>query len=161
MSKIELALLVGAESKQWLSDLQATVAKLEKLQGKKPKEEPEADEPEEDDDEELAPKKKKKAKSVDLDDDADEEEETESDDEDDADEEEETPKKSTKKKKLTDDDVNTACKERVARLMESDGMDQKEARAEVVGILKKKFKVKNVAELEPEQYEAVIKVMSK
>jgi hypothetical protein len=163
MAKLELAILVGQESKEWLQKLETLVARLESAGGGGKVKDSDAEE----DDEDLTPKKKA-AKKVDFDDDEDSDD-ADSDDNDDSededsedDDEEEKPKRGrpAKKKALTDDDVNQACKERVARLVE-DGTDQKEARAEVVGILKKKFKVKSVAELDPDQYEAVIKVMAK
>lgn len=115
------------------------------------------DDAEDTDDEELAPTKKsggKKAKSFDDDEEeTDDTESEESDDEDDTEDEEPAPKKKAKKK-LTVDDVNEACK---ARAADTGG---KEGRAEVLGILKKKFKTQSVSDLKPEQYADVIKAMA-
>ena len=107
-------------------------------------------------DEDFAPKKAKaKAKTFldeDDEDSASDEMEASSDDEEDK-EEEPAPKKEKKKKKLTVDSINDACKERAQRL------GGKEGRAEVLGILKKKFKVSSVTELKPDSYAAVISAM--
>lgn len=148
MAQLELSLLVGKESKQWLADVTALVDRLEKLTGKVAKSiDDDADEEttatdDTDDDEDFAPKKKAGVKTKGFDD----EDETE-----DADEEEPVAKK--KAKKISLDDVNDACK---ARALETGG---KEGRQEVLNILKKKFKVKSVTELEPEQYASVIAAM--
>lgn len=176
MARLELVLMAGAQSKEFLDDLTKLVTRLEKAAGKKVSKATEADEDEEtdeeEDDEALATKKKKKskktAKTSDDDEDEegeeedDEEEETEEEEEDesdeekeDADEEEEddeeesSTKKKKKSKKLTVDDVNDAC---MAKAKEED-------RKVVLGILKKKFKVTSVTELKPDQYAAVIKAM--
>lgn len=102
-------------------------------------EEEEAEEVEVDEDEDFAPKKSKKKAAAKV---------FEEDDEEEV-EEEAPPKKKAKAKKVTVDDVNDACKARAAS----------GSRAEVLGILKKKFKVASVSELEPEQYAAVIAAM--
>ena len=161
MSKLEVALLVGAESKAFLASLTQQLDRMEKLTtGKKAAAsiDDEDDAPTEtvDDDEDFAPPKKaakgKKAAPA-----FDDDEETtaaaveaaEDDDEDFT----APPKKAAKPKKITIDQVNDACK---ARAMETGG---KEGRAEVLAILKKKFKTTSVAELKPEQYPAVIAAM--
>jgi hypothetical protein len=166
---MELQILVGAESKEWLKDAEALVNRLEKvlkaistnssLKGKDIEEEDEeadtARADNEDDEDFAAPSKKKagkKAKSFDDDEDDTAELKAAATD-DDEDEEFEKPTKK-KAKKLTVDDVNDACKERAA-----DEGGGKEGRKVVLGILKKKFKVESVSELEETQYAAVISAM--
>lgn len=161
MGKLELALLVGAESKEWLSNLSSELDRAEKILGKGAKakasreavEEEENEEEEEQDD--FASKSKrgkaKKAASFDDDDSAEEENEDESDDasEEESDDIDVGSLKKGKAKKLTGDDVNDACKAKAAE----------SSRSEVLAILKKKFKVKSISDLEPSQYAAVIKAM--
>jgi hypothetical protein len=167
---MELQILVGAESKEWLKDAEALVNRLEKvlkaistnssLKGKdivegEEDEEVTARADNEDDEDFAAPSKKKagkKAKSFDDDEDETAELKAAATD-DDEDEEFEKPTKK-KAKKLTVDDVNDACKERAA-----DEGGGKEGRKVVLGILKKKFKVESVSELEETQYAAVISAM--
>jgi hypothetical protein len=96
MAKLEIALLVGHESKEFLSKLTTQLDRLEALSEKLPAGEVEdedvedADE-EEEDDEDFAPKKatasKKSAKSFDDDDDAEEEDDVDEDDGEDEDDE--------------------------------------------------------------------------
>lgn len=126
-------------------------------------EETEAEETEEEDDFGAGKKAakgeggKKAAKGFDDDAAAEEEEAEESEEEEEAEEskeeeeEEEKPAKNAKAKKLTADDVNDACKARARAL--------RGTRAEVLSILKKKFKVKSVSDLEPSQYADAIKAM--
>lgn len=151
--RLEIAVLAGAESKAWLAQFAELVGRLEKVSGKL------TTAPAADDDADDA--------SDDVDTDA-EGEETETTDDDDGDFgaeageddtaeddfDEPAPKKKaaakeTKAAKLTAKDVNAACKERAGRTN----------RADVLGILKKKFKVTSVTELKPEQYADVIKTM--
>jgi hypothetical protein len=159
MANLELSLLVGAESKAWLRDVTGLVERLEKvaakLGSKKIADDEDTDVADEDEDDDFAdappPRKAKglKAKSDSFDD----EEagvEAASDDEDE-DFTEPSPKKA---KKLTSDDVNDACKKRAART------GGKEGRAEVLTILKKKFKTQSVTELKPDTYAAVIAAMN-
>lgn len=61
-----------------------------------------------------------------------------------------SPAKAKKEKKITIDQVNDACKTRAGR----------SNRAEVLGILKKKFKTQSVSELKETQYADVIKAMA-
>lgn len=136
--RLELGIMAGKESKEFLSELSTLLDRMEKvaakLSGKKQtasSEELNAEESEEDED--FAPKKASKKAKPSFEED----------------EEEEAPK-SSKQKKLTIDDVNDACMKRSGRTN----------RAEVLGILKTKFKVKSVTDLEPEQYAAVVKAMS-
>ena len=154
--KLEVAMLVGSESKQFLVDLTKLIERMEAAAGGKKKKVEATDDDDEpvddsgDDDEEKAPKKKagKKAAAADEDDDSDTDEETESAT-DDADDEEEKPAKK-KAKKVTLDDVNDACKARAAG----------GKRKEVLKILKKNFGVETVSDLESDQYGAVIKAMA-
>lgn len=103
-----------------------------------------------DDDEDFAPKKStKKAAAASFDDDDAEETEAVTEDEE---EDFTTPPKKTaeaKKPKLTVDMVNDACKTKA-----------KETDRETVLKILKKFKVKSVSELKPEQYGAVIEAMT-
>lgn len=195
MSRLELVIMAGAESKKFLADITSQFDRIEKLcskhlnskggkaaladdadeeesedeeidppakKGKKAAKFEDADEESDDeeesdeseDEEEEAPAKKTKGKKAAKfeDDDADEEESEEADDAED--EEEEALAKKTKggKKapKLTIDDVNDACMDRAGR----------SNRSEVLGLLKKHFKIKSVTELEPGDYEACIKLMN-
>ncbi len=84
-------------------------------------------------------------------DDAEEETEVEEEEleEEELEEEEEAPKKSAKGKKLTEKDVNAACM----------AYAKKHDRKAALEILKKKFKVKSILELKPEQYADVMKAL--
>lgn len=148
--QLELKILAGAESKAFLADFAKQVDRLEKLTGGKglkptdkneisDEDEDDAKDEETDEDDDFAPKKASKKGS--------------SFDEDDADAEEAPPAK-TKKKKLTVNDVNDACKKRAASVGGKAGRD------EVLKILKKKFKVESVADLEPEQYADAIEAVA-
>jgi hypothetical protein len=185
MAKLELAILVGAESKAWLEKAEQLVTRLEELtKGKKNGKrnensdaEEESTESEDDFEEETASKKsskgkKKVQKAEDFDDedgddndsDSSDDEEGSDDDDSDASEEDsdsEPVKKKGKGKKVTHEDAQTACKERVKREIEDNGLDAKSARAVVSGILKKKFKVSSVSDLDEDQYAEVVKVMKK
>lgn len=162
---------MGAESKQWLADFTSLVERAEKVMGKgkgtkaarditedvEDEEETTAlaAEAEDDEDEDFAPKKSAKKAASSFDDEDEEEETTAASDDDetettDEDEEEEKPKKAAKPKKTTLTEVNDACKARAART----------TRAEVLGILKKQFKVKSVTDLDAKQYADVVKAMS-
>jgi Tfp pilus assembly protein PilE len=134
MAKLEIAVLVGAESKQFLAALTAQIDRLEKFGLPK-----ETDHTSKEDLKSL-----KEAAEAEFD------SEVEEDDE--ADDFMET-KVQTKAKKLTINDVNDACK---SRAMQTGG---KEGRNEVLSILKKKFKATSVSELKPEQYAAAISAM--
>lgn len=152
---MELQILVGKESKEWLRDAEALVTRLENVakkikvkvsgdDGIDESTDEATDDATDDDDDFNENKKEKKAKS-DFEDEEDAGDFT-SDDE----EETEKPKKA---KKLTVDDVNEACKKRAART------GGKEGRSEVLTILKKKFKTQSVSELKPEAYAACIAAM--
>lgn len=171
MAKLELALLVGQESKEWLETLERVVNNLEtvaktlsaqgntKLNGKAKSIDEDETEGEDDDGEvdDFAPNKKAVAKAVKaFDEDEDDDSEASSavtleDDEDDNFTDKPVSKKA---KKLTVEDVNTACKKKASDI------GGKEGRAQVLTILKKKFKTQSVSELKPEQYAAVISAMS-
>lgn len=179
--KLELAMLVGPESKQFLASLTKQIDRLEALAAKLPN--GETDEIEEgvnddEDDEEVAPKKaaKKKASAPD-DDDGDEEdngdvgpdedddsddsevdEDSAEDDDEDSDEDEEPVKAAkgkAKAKKFTNDDCNDAAKELCKAL------GGKAGRAKVLALMKKHFDTESVSELKPEQYEKFVDVMGK
>lgn len=162
--KLEVAMLVGAESKQFLVDLTKLVDRMEALtkgapaKAAKPaaavEDEDDAAAVEADEDEDFAPKKSKgkKAAAAAFDDEEEEAGEAE------AEEEEEdfttpAPKAKAKAKKLTVDDVNDACKARAART------GGKEGRAEVLALLKKHFKTSSVSDVKAEDYEKLIKIM--
>lgn len=153
MAKLELALLVGEESKTFLANLTEVVERLEAVSSQKLAKTVDKEKDDEDDD--FAPPAKKAAmvKAVkqfdDEDDDGEAGDGDTSDDEDDF-----TGKSSKKAKKLTLEDVNDACKKRAAEI------GGKEGRTQVLTILKKKFKTQSVSELKPDQYAAVIASMS-
>lgn len=160
MPKLELLLLAGAETKEFLADLTAQVDRLEELVkgGALDKKNTATVAPEEDDEEEATPVKKsaKKSKVVEKEEEDEEEDEEAEEEEDeesgDEEEEDEAPKKG-KTKKVTVDDVNDACKARAA------ATGGKEGRKEVLAILKKKFKTETVSDLDPAQYAACIAAM--
>lgn len=172
MAKIELALLVGAESKQWLADLTEQLDRMEALQSKGTKAPMKSKTPAADDEEEVEVRRPKKAAPVEVDEDEDDElpvkksapakgkkkvdpedeEMGEAPDEDD----EDFPapkKKPAKKKAVSVDDVHDACKAKAASL-------GKAGRDAVLAILKKQFRVKSVSELEEDDYAAVIEAMA-
>lgn len=181
MAQLELKIMAGAESKAWLADLTKIVERMEKAMNGKVVTLP-TPPVSDDEDEDFEPKPaaratKLKTHAFDEDEDTGTTEEDEDDDvsfgtikepakktskkvtasfdDEDEGEEDEMPapkaakSKTTKPKKTTLDDVNDAC---IARATRGN-------RAEVLGILKKKFKVKSVTDLEPEHYEAVVKAM--
>lgn len=183
--KLEFDLMAGAETKAFLVDFTKQIDRLEKLHGldknapKKSAKAEESEEEEESEDEDFGPKKTKKAASSSFDDEEEDEKEkekSESEEEEDEDEKEEKePKKQakatakTKAKKYTLDDVNDACKAKVAELIDS-GRNRKvkgkltpvtgkEARSFVLGILEENFETTSVTELEPEQYAEAIKAL--
>lgn len=149
--KLEIGVIAGAESKQFLVDLTKQIDRLEKLSGGKSlnekalasaqaDDEDEADAPEaadaedEDDGFQAKPAKKKTA--------LDEEEEDEAP----------APAPKKKAKKITLDDVNDACKARAKA-------GGKKGRAEVLAILKKKFKTETISDISDDKYQAVIDAM--
>ncbi len=163
--EIESKILVGAESKAWLADVQGVLERMEKVARilRSPEENdaasddaPEADEDgvENDAGFEEAPKAakgkgaaKKQAASFD---DADEEEQEEEAEEE-AEEQEDEPKAAKGKAatKLTVDDLNDAAMQ----------CAQRTNRANVLALMKKNFKVKSVTEIEPKDFARFIKVM--
>lgn len=156
--KLEVSMLVGPESKQWLVSMEGLLARMEKLAGvagsKAAKtvdaEETESEEAEEEEEDFGAKKSKAKKKAKGFDEEEEESEESEEEEE----EEEEAPKKKTKSKKIELDDVNDACKKKC--IEEGGG---KEGRAVVLKILKKHFKTESVTDLKPEQYAKAIELM--
>lgn len=174
-----MVVMAGPESKSFLVDLTKQLDRFEKLTAGKGIKAliPDADDEEtidasgEDEEEDFAPKKgKAKKAAAAFDDDEEAEISTEAEDEadleqpqameDDEDEDftaapgKKAAKGKVKVKTLTVDDVNDACKARCAAMGGSKG------RAEVLAILKKKFKTESVSELNPEQYAACIAAMA-
>lgn len=160
MSVLELKIMAGAESKQFLVDLNAALSRLESLTDKVEN----LDKP--------SVTKKATKKAAPVEDDVDDEE-TESDDVEDTDEEtaeetddeDEKPAKKekakpAKAKKLSADDVNDACKAFATHQIKSKGIPGPEARKMVLKILKKKFDVESVSELEPEQFADALKALA-
>lgn len=166
--KLEIAVLAGAESKQFLVDLTKQIDRLEAALKGAPaaKSAPakntapvDADEEVEtsEDDEDFAPKKAakgKKAAAAFDDEEETEAEEAASDDDEGFMEAAPAKKAAPKAKKLTVDDINDACKARAA------ATGGKEGRAEVLALLKKHFKTTSVSEVKPEDYAKLIKVMA-
>lgn len=165
--KLELSVMAGPESKAFLVDFSKLLDRAEKLLNKtagaatddeEETDASEADAADEDEDFGKKPAPKKKAAAFD---------EEEEDDVTpaakkaakkaaasfDEEEEEDAPAPAKKAKKITLDDVNDACK---ARARSTGG---KEGRAEVLALLKKKFKTESVSELKPEQYAACVALM--
>lgn len=148
--KLELSMLAGAESKQFLVDLTKQIDRLEKLANEYgvPTAATKPDETEERDADEDFEPKKSKVKTMpepDLPGDGD-------DDDGEPDFKAPTVKKE-KVKKVTVDDCNDAAK---TRAMIKGG---KLGRTEVLSLMKKHFKTESVSELKPEQYEKFIQVM--
>lgn len=180
MSRLELAILAGADSKAFLAGFTAQVDRLEKItkklnvvKAKADDDEEEQDDADEETEETETPKKKgkgKKAKDQDEEDDdtddeaeesdsdeesGDEESDSDSDSNDEADEEteddEEPPKKSAKGKGA-----------KITKEMIKDACRAymaETSRAEVERILQKKFGTKKVGELDPDDYPKVMKVL--
>ena len=169
--KLELCILAGAQTKEFLSELAGLVERLEKAVRPETEPAPSIKVLGADEDDDFAPAPAKKAKaakakpaeSFDDEEDAPAEMTEEASDvpptkkaasfDDFEDETEEAPApakktKAPKEKAFTMDDVNDACMERAGRTN----------RSEVLGILKK-FKVKSVTELQPAQYADVIKAL--
>lgn len=160
MSRLELVLMAGDQSKTFLGDLEALVERMEAAVGasgvkkSSSKAEAAAEPEEEEDDFAKKPGGKKGAKGFDEDEDdapAKKSASKKAADFGSEEEAEEPAPKKGKAKKLTVDDVNDACKAHAGR----------HNRAETLALLKKKFKVSSVTELEPEDYEACIEAMSK
>lgn len=149
--KLELSMLAGAETKQFLVDLTKQIDRLEALANAALSSERESGstEPEERDTNEDFEPKKSKAKPVPAPDLS-----SDGDDDDGEPDFKAPPAKKEKVKKVTVDDVNDACK---ARAMVKGG---KLGRSEVLTILKKKFKTESVSELKPEQYAECIGAMA-
>lgn len=164
MAKLEVALLVGNESKQWLAEATRVVEKMEALLKQANNEGDDEPTPEESFDGTPLPTKKKvkvvplKAKDVTFDDewkddDAPEEVQDPSDEPEEDEDFTTPPPKKAKVKALTSEDVNEACKARAART------GGKSGREEVLTILKKKFKTQSISDLKEDSYAAVIAAM--
>lgn len=157
--RLEVALLAGEETKQFLANLTRQVDRLEALGGGKLKGKPkteddedeETTETEDEEDEDFAAKKSKKKAKTDEDEETEESEDADEEETADADEDEdEAPAKKKGKAKLTIDDVNDACK----------AYAKATSRADALKVLKKKFKTDSIADLKPEQYADCIKAMT-
>lgn len=163
MAKLELALLVGEQSRGFLASLTKQIDRLEALTtgAKKHAGVETADDtgPTPDDESEDYGQNKKALKTAatkkaakSFEDDEDEEEKVESKPEADEDEEESFDKpaakaaKSKKAKKVTREDVNAALK----------AYAKTTTFAKTKALLQKKFKIESVDDLEPEQYPEVI-----
>lgn len=161
--KLELGIMAGANTKEFLVSMESILARFEAVAdklsgasspvmlGKSLMDDGTTDEAVEDETDFAPPAKKqtrakKQAAPASFDDAEEEVEAEETEEESFA---EPAPKKVAKEKKLTVDDVNAACMKAA----------QSVNRAHVLGILKTKFKVKSVTELEPAQYAAVIKAL--
>lgn len=177
MARLELALLVGQESKKWLANFEALVKRLENATAgatsKKAKaldddDEDSETESESDDDTETTTDEdddsdddvsvhRRSAKGFDSEDDNEGESEDESENEesesDESEDEEEKPVKKQANKKITIETVNDACKAKAAKI------GGKEGRLAVLKVLKKKFKTETISDLKPDQYAAVIAAM--
>lgn len=143
MAKLEIALLVGADSKTWLQQLTNTVDKLEKLVAQLPGDSGDTGEAEDTDTE-------AEVEDTEVEETEDEAEVEETEEEGFTEPEPPVKKGKGKAKKVTMDDVNDACKKLAA----------KKGRPAVLAILKKKFKVESITALEEEQYADVIKAVS-
>lgn len=185
--KLDMAILAGPESKQFLVELTRQIDRLERITNhfngaKNPveaEETPEVDDDEDDDEEEVvpAPKAVKKSKAPPApksfdEDDADEEETVEAaESEDDEDEEAAAPAVSD-----DDDDEDEGFTEpapkakkgaKAAKKLTMDDVNdacKERARGEggrdaVLKILQKKFKTKTVRSLKPEQFQSCIEAM--
>lgn len=159
--KLEMAIIAGPESKQFLVDFTKQLDRLENLSSTMRPVVPvgaasaEAEEETEESDDfaakPVAAKTKKAAASTSF-----EEAEPEETPEEEAEEDFTAPpaKVAAKAKKLTTDDVNDACK---AKAKAAGG--SKAGRDVVLAILKKSFNVQSVTELKAEQYAACVKAM--
>jgi len=147
--KLEVAMLVGPESKAFLATLAELVERMEAATAAtttttKKKAAPVATDEDDtdveaDEDEDFAPPKKTAAKKAAA---------SFDEDEDDA-----PPVKKTKKAKVTVEDVNDAAKARAKA-------GGKNGRAEVLKILKKGWKTESISEIDPEDYEAVLEALT-
>ncbi len=163
--KLELGIMAGANTKEFLLSMESILTRFEAVAdklsgasspvmlGKSLMDDGTTDEAVEEETDFAPPAKKqtraKKQAAPASFDDAEEEVETEAEETEEESFAEPAPKKVAKEKKLTVDDVNAACMKAA----------QSVNRAHVLGILKTKFKVKSVTELEPAQYAAVIKAL--
>lgn len=168
MAKLEIALLAGAESKNFLLDLTTQIDRLEKITKsltdavkKDSASLPPEEDVDTDDDSDFEepkakskPPKKKESNSFDDEDEEDEDEideaqieETEIEEGDDFEAEE--PPKKRKAKKVTIEDCNDAAKE----LAKSKG------REKVLALMTKHFKTRSVSEVKADDYAKFVEVM--
>jgi hypothetical protein len=190
MAKLELALLVGAESKEWLSNFTTQLDRLEKIQAsattqikKLDKMKVEIDE-EDEDEAPVAKKKAKKKKPVEVDeadeddDDLADEPANASDDEDDdmelsSDDDEDEESDDLDEEIEEDEDEEPAPKKKVKakKVTADDLMDAAKARMrreggkeagkkKVAALMMKHFKTGSVNQIKPQDYEKFITVMN-
>lgn len=167
MSKLELVIMAGKESKEFLASLTATVDKLEKLYAKKPAADAEESLEETLEEEDVIeasslrekatkggrPAKAKVMEESFLEEDVNPEDTADEDANMFGKAEEETPsaKKAAKKDAFTYEDMTRACQERIAATSLS----------EAKGILRRKFNVSSITGFKkPEEFAAVIKAMA-
>lgn len=204
MAELKLALLVGAESKEWLANLTKQIDRLERLsnpgakeveavpveaeeedsrgeipkkRGRKPKakfaegtgeSEDSSDTDISVDDDEDFPTvktkgsgKSKKSESFDEDDTSENADDNILSETDDTDDDEPKPKKRFKKSAnlSTIDDVNNACKDKLAAYVDERGVGRGDARKLVLRLLKKEFGVSSPDELTEDQYADAVAVL--
>lgn len=160
--KLEISMLAGDETKQFLVSLTQQIDRLEKLMPKTqvtvsgPAPSALEELPETDDDFGGKPEKAPK-KGASFDDEESEEKETPSEEEED-DFGAPKAKAGRPKKKFTVDDANDACRGKLEALTKK-GNSPKEAREKVKGALKKHFGTESVSELTEAQWADCVKLM--
>lgn len=185
MAKLEISLLAGHESKEFLAKLTAQLDRLEALSDKLPAGDADEDEEteEDEDDEEEAPKLKSKKKAKTFDDDEEAEEEADVDDADDEEEDEEVEDADEESEEEDDEDEDekpkkghkakakpVAKKGKVKKVTIDDCNDAAKAlclawggkagRPKVLKFMKKNFKVESVQDLDAKQYAKFVEVFN-
>lgn len=167
MPKLELAILVGKESKEWLARLEAAAAKIEKASGKKPsKTVDDEDETTNDDgDEDEKPVKNKKKKPVDDEDDdvevdlSDDEDSTDDDGDGDSSDDDEDGSEDDEGETEDEDEKPAKKKPSGPTLKEvGDAFKRyagKKSRADALSIIKK-FKLKNINDARPADFGKIL-----
>ncbi len=160
---LEIKILAGAESKQFLVNLEKLVKRMEAVATSATTEAEETETEAETEAEETETSfdgAEEEAEETEA-------EETESESFDaPAEEEDEAPKKSAKAtkapkaKKVTTDDVNDAAKAAVTRIIGKRGVTGKDARGVVLACLKKNFKTETISKLDDEQLAKAVTVLA-
>ncbi len=162
---LEIKILAGAESKQFLVNLEKLVKRMEAVDTSATTEAEETETEAETEAEETETSfdgAEEEAEETEA-------EETESESFDapaEEEEEEEAPKKSAKAtkapkaKKVTTDDVNDAAKAAVTRIIGKRGVTGKDARGVVLACLKKNFKTETISKLDDEQLAKAVTVLA-